>query len=209
MIQVSVTLVQNSLVSKKYLETIKALDGVCYHLEYHQRRLEGVLNSLNAEHKYKLSSLLLPPKKGLFRCRVVYDEEQIEISYIPYQKREIKSLKIVASNKIEYSNKYADRSAIDKLFMKKEQCDDILIVKNSLITDTSIANIAFFDGAVWLTPKTPLLYGTTRERLLNESKIVEQDIKIEDINGFLKVALMNAMIDFAIIAEENIGEIIC
>jgi len=196
-------------VSKKYLETIKALDGVCYHLEYHQRRLEGVLNSLNAEQKYKLSSLLLPPKKGLFRCRVVYDEEQIEISYIPYQKREIKSLKIVASNKIEYSDKYADRSSIDKLFMKKEQCDDILIVKNSLITDTSIANIAFFDGAVWLTPKTPLLYGTTRERLLNESKIVEQDIKIEDINGFLKVALMNAMIDFAIIAEENIGEIIC
>jgi 4-amino-4-deoxychorismate lyase len=196
-------------VSKEFLETIKALDGVCYHLEYHQKRLEGVLHSLGSLKIHRLSSLLCPPKKGLFRCRILYDVEKIEISYIPYIKREVKSLKVIDANEIEYANKYADRTALDKLFMKKEGCDDILIVQNGFVRDTSIANIAFFDGEQWFTPKEPLLLGTTRRRLLDESKIVESEIRVEDIKQFKKVALMNAMIDFDIIAEENIGEIIC
>ena len=195
--------------SKKYLETIKAFDGKVYHLNDHQKRLDSVLAKFSSSQKYNLQTLLNPPKIGLYRCRVVYDTASIVIEYIPYVKRDIKSLKIVYSDTIEYSKKYAFRDEINNIFRKKENCDDILIVKNGFISDTSIANIAFFDGLEWLTPNTPLLEGTTRGRLLKESKIKAVEIRVEDMKKFKKVALMNAMIDFDIIASENIGEIIC
>ena len=206
MIQVSVILVQNSLVSKRYLETIKALDGKLYHLEYHQERLNTTLQT-NKTHN--LSTLLDPPKDGLYRCRVLYDADSIEIEYIPYIKRHIRSLKLLTSETLEYARKYEDREDLNRLFEKREGCDDILVVKNALVSDTSIANIAFYDGERWVTPKTPLLYGTTRKRYLETGKIVEKEITVLELKSYKKVALMNAMIDFDIIAEENIGDIIC
>lgn len=206
MTQVSVTLVQNSLVSKKYLETIKALDGQLFHLKYHQWRLNSALESQN---RYKLEELLKAPKNGLHRCRVVYDDKTFEVEYIPYIKRQIQSLKLVECDTIEYSKKYEDRSLLNNLFSQREQCDDILIVKNGLLCDTSIANIAFFDGQKWLTPKIPLLKGTTRERYLREGFLIEKEIAVEDIKNYKKVALLNAMIDFDIITQDNSEDIIC
>ena len=195
--------------SKKYLETIKAIDGVIFNLSYHQQRLDSVLSTLVNARVYNLSDILNPPKRGLYRCRIVYDAESIEIAYVFYSKCQVKSLKLVFSDDIAYSQKYANRDHINKLFLLKGQCDDILIVKSGLITDTSIANIAFFDGHKWLTPKRPLLKGTMREKYIQEQKIFEKDIFVEDLKNFSKVALMNAMIDFDIIAEENIEEMIC
>ena len=185
------------------------LDGEVYHLAYHQARLQRSLKSIGESTFHTLASLISPPKNGLYRCRVVYDAKSIDIEYLPYTKRVIQHLKIVNSHTIEYPFKYEMRSSIEKLFTQRGASDDILIVKNGYVTDTSIANVAFFDGETWLTPKSPLLCGVTRERLLNEAKIVEEDIRVEDIKKFKKIALMNAMIDFDIIAEENIGEIVC
>jgi 4-amino-4-deoxychorismate lyase len=196
-------------VSRKFLETIKAVDGKLYHLEYHQARLERLFETLNADAPHRLKSLLSPPKEGFYRCRVLYDTESISVEYIAYTKRKVTSLKVLVCDTIEYALKYEDRSAIDQLFKRRGGCDDILIVKNGLLRDTSIANVAFYDGKNWLTPKTPLLHGVTRERLLDEGKIKEADITLLEIKRFKKIALMNAMIDFDIIAEENIGEVIC
>jgi len=196
-------------VSKKYLETIKSIDGRIFNLEYHQWRLDSVLNSLNVKVKYNLSKLLLPPKVGVFRCRVVYDENDITVEYLAYTKRQINKLKLLYSDEIEYSKKYENREQIDRLLLQKDDCDDILIVKNSFITDTSIANIAFYDGVDWITPKQPLLLGTTRQRLLDKKQIIQKDIRPIEIKSFQKVALMNAMVDFDIIVQENIREIIC
>lgn len=206
MILVSVTLVQNSLVSKVFLETIKILDGVALHLEYHQERLNAALQTPN---RYKLYTLINPPSNALYRCRIHYDADEIEIEYLPYTKRCIQTLKLVLSETIVYDKKYANRDEINRLLMKKEHCDDILIIKKGLVSDTSIANIAFFDGKLWFTPKSALLKGTCRARLLAEGKIIEKEIGAEDIKRYKKIALMNAMIDFDIIASDNIEEIIC
>ncbi|MEO1938214.1 MAG: aminotransferase class IV family protein [Sulfurimonas sp.] len=191
-----------------FLETIKAIDGEVKYLEYHQKRYESVLNSLGIKQVHNLKELLNPPKKGFYRCRVVYSIENVKVEYIPYKKRQIHQLKLLESNTIEYSRKYADRRELDALFLQKGEGDDILIIKNGFVSDTSIANLAFFNGEHWLTPKTPLLQGTTRARLLEEGKIFEKDIRVEDIYTYKKIALMNAMIDFDIIAEENIRKII-
>ena len=75
----------------------------------------------------------------------------------------------------------------------KEKCDDILIVMNGLITDTSLSNLVFYNGATWVTPKKPLLKGTCRERLLEEGQITECDIHVNEINRFIGCKLINAM----------------
>lgn len=195
--------------SEKFLETIKSINGKAHHLKYHQKRLDSVLNFLNSAVEYNLEDLLDPPLEGLYKCRVVYDKANIEVTYIPYVKKEVKSLKIIHCNSIEYDKKYENRDVINKLFIQKEKCDDILIVKDLLVKDTSISNIAFYNGENWITPKSPLLQGTTKTRLIESGFLLEQDIYINELKLFSKVALMNAMIDFDIIIENNLEELIC
>lgn len=195
--------------NKKYLETIKIIDGVAQNLEYHQRRLEGVLATLKESQHYSLSELLDPPKKGLYRCRFVYDSISFTQEYFEYTKRQVNSLKLIIDNSVEYSKKYKNRDTLNALFEQREHCDDILIVQDGFVRDTSIANIAFYDGKEWVTPEKPLLKGTCRQRMLESGKITTATIRVEDIMHFKRVALMNAMIDFDIITKEKIEDIIC
>jgi len=189
-----------------FLETIKIDKGKAFYLSYHQERMD---KTIGVSGKYNLKKMINPPSDSiLYRCRIVYDMNSIDISYHPYKKRDIKSLKLIESD-IVYDKKYADRLDLDKLFKQRGACDDILIVKDSIIQDTTIANVAFFDGIQWLTPKSPLLNGTTRTRLLKSGFLVEKDIRKDEIYSYKKLALMNAMIDFDIIAEENLKDMIC
>lgn len=182
-----------------YIETIKSVDGEIFHIEYHQERYETVLSSFGIDEFKNLSEFLNPPKWGVYRCRIVYDSTNISVTYHEYKKREITTLKLIFDNDIEYRFKSTDRDGIDSLFSQKDEGDEILIIKNLLITDTSIANIAFYKDGIWLTPKNPLLKGTTRERLLREGKVVEADIRVQELRSFSQVALLNAMVDFDIL----------
>lgn len=70
-----------------------------------------------------------------------------------------------------------------------------LIVRRGLLTDTSIANIALFDGKDWFTPKLPLLRGTCRTALIDNGIIKEKDIRPEELSSYSFVRLFNAMIN--------------
>lgn len=181
--------------NNQYFETIRCDDFEVFNLDYHEKRVaKSIALNLN------LQEYIYPPSNELLRCKVIYSEEGItDVQYYKYQKREIKLFKIVIDNKIEYSKKYLDRSYIDNLYNKKENADEIIIIKNGLIADTSIANIAIHDGSNWITPKKPLLFGTTRARLLEEKMIFEKDITLKMLQEAKKIALMNAMIDFDIL----------
>ncbi|MDD2451972.1 MAG: aminotransferase class IV, partial [Sulfurovum sp.] len=65
--------------------------------------------------------------------------------------------------------------------------------------DTTIANIAFFDGRQWITPKKPLLEGTMRAYLIDQKFLREENIPSDLLDRFEKVALMNAMLGFTIL----------
>ena len=54
-------------------------------------------------------------------------------------------------------------------------------------------------NGIWFTPRNPLLKGTTRARLLSVGKIVESDIRVQELRSFSQVALLNAMVDFDIL----------
>lgn len=180
-----------------FLETIKAVNGVVYNITFHQQRYENVLRSFGVKKKEDLASLLFPPKNGIYRCRIVYSLDKIiEITYHPYIKREINSIKLIESDDIIYDKKYTNREKLNQLFSQKGDCDEVLIVKNNLLCDTTIANIALYKEKQWFTPKKPLLYGTTLMRY--QDKLIFKDIGIKDLQEYSHIAFLNAMIDFDI-----------
>lgn len=181
---------------RTFLETILCTNGAAQHLSYHQQRLDTTLQKFNITTPYILSQLINPPDNALYRCRFLYDELQCSIEYHPYAPKKIASLRLIHTAAIEYSSKYSNRSSLDKLFNSRNGCDDILIVKNGYLTDTTIANIALFIDNQWLTPETPLLEGTTRSRLLDEGKIIPARLSVSDALKAPKIALMNAMTGF-------------
>jgi len=179
-------------------ETISILNGSIQHLSYHQARIDSSRAALFGEdiEELDLSSIIHPPTgSGRLKCRVVYERVLKSIDYTPYIPREIKRLKRVDSQ-IGYSHKFTDRGELEELFEKRGDADDILIVRDGLVTDTSIANIAFFNGRNWVTPKSPLLRGTTRERLIKSGFLLPRDIPYSEIRSFRRFALLNAMIGF-------------
>ena len=196
-----------------FIETIKILDGKVYNIEWHNRRFNQTrLDIFGLDKSINLIEYINPPPIGLFRCRIVYDIDIISIEYIPYSPKVINSFKIVQSN-IDYKYKYSNRDELNSLKESANGYDDIIIEKNGLLTDTTIANIAFFDGNEWITPKTPLLKGTIRAKLVNRGFLIPKDINSDKLKHFSNFALMNAMIGFQIqkniIIYINIKERIC
>jgi len=187
------------------LETIRIDEGEIINLPYHQIRFD---KSREAHFRHvpslQLSSLIDPPRsEGVIRCRIYYTDTIESIEYFPYIPKKIEKLKIVQSD-IVYPYKYADRHAFEALLKAYPEYDDILIETNGLLTDTSIANIAFFDGKQWITPQTPLLKGTMRAKFIEKGFIHPYPITTDDIKNFTHVALMNAMIGFKILNNVTI-----
>ena len=184
----------------KYFETIKCEGGFAKNLSYHKKRIADTIGI-----NFPLEEYIYPPSKELIKCKLIYNESEIlNIHYSKYQKKVIKSLKLIKSD-IKYDKKYLNRNKINELFEQRENNDDILIVdSNGYLKDTSIANIAIFINDTWLTPKTPLLFGTTRNRLIKENKIIEKELKIDDLKNAKGFALLNSMIDFDIIKKIKI-----
>ena len=179
----------------EYFETIKCDDYEVFNLDYHTKR---VLNTIGKD--LNLQEYIYPPSHKLYRCKVIYNQDEItDVQFFEYKKREIKSFKIITCDNIDYSKKYLDRTKLDELYSQKENCDEIMIFKNSFLSDTSIANVAILVDDIWYTPKQPLLNGTTRQRYLDMKDIIEKDIDVEFLQKASKIALMNAMIDFNII----------
>ena len=175
-----------------FFETIRCDDFEVFNLHYHNQRISRTIG-LNID----LQEYIYPPTDHLLRVKVIYSKNDIEkIDYYKYTPKEIKVLKIIEDDKIEYNYKYLNRESIDNLYSKKSIADEIIIVKNKLITDTSIANIAIYKENRWLTPKQPLLKGTTRARLLEEEIVYEAELSVEDLKNASKIALLNAMIGF-------------
>jgi 4-amino-4-deoxychorismate lyase len=179
-------------------ETIMLQDGVLMNLEYHNFRLNRSREELLGEKDQLLleNQIVVPSdcKTGIYKCKVSYSSSINEIEIIPYQKRVIKSLMIVEENTISYSHKYSDRLHLIELMNLRGDCDDILIVKDGYITDTSFSNIVFLNGDKWVTPARPLLRGTMRESLLKRNQIGEENITFDDLKKFKEARLINAML---------------
>lgn len=185
-------------------ETVRIEDGVPRHLGWHNERahrsrlaLFGSRTAIDLGERIREALSSRGPSddlvRGTARCRVTYGEEPGDVTLSRYEPRRIASLELVDGSGLGYAHKYVDRSGIERL-AAAAAADDILIVKDGLVTDASYANVAFWDGAAWWTPSTPLLAGTVRARLLDLGLLRARPIAVAEIGSFLSVALVNAMI---------------
>ncbi|RLA73738.1 MAG: branched-chain amino acid aminotransferase [Epsilonproteobacteria bacterium] len=185
---------------EEFFETIKCEDEEVLNIHYHNQRVARTIGM-----NINLLEYIYPPNNKLLKCKVIYNKEEVlNVEFTPYKEKNIKSFKIIVDNTIEYKYKSANRKEIDKLYKEKEDCDEIIIIKNGLVTDTSIANILIYENGIWFTPKKPLLQGTTIDRLLLENHIKQSDITLKQLQQSNKIALTNAMIGFKVIENFTI-----
>ncbi|MGQ7869146.1 aminotransferase class IV [Sunxiuqinia sp. sy24] len=176
------------------LETLKLENGKLQNLPYHNQRYNKARQDLFSLHWQDLSERITIPencRNGIFRCRVLYAETIEKVEFIPWQARSIRSLQLVYDDQISYSHKFADRSRLESLYSQRGTADEIIIVKQGLVTDSFIANLVFFDGEKWFTPAQPLLQGTQRQKLLDEGQIHEAIITDNELFEYQKIGLIN------------------
>lgn len=181
-----------------FIETIRIEDGKVYNLDYHIERFDRTRAAFwKGSAPIDLRTLVSPQSlAGIYKCRVVYGREIEEITYVPYQMRDVSSLRLVVADTVDYTYKSTNRENLNALYAQRKMADDVLIVKDGCLTDTSIANVALYDGKVWCTPSHPLLRGTKRAELLDKKIIVEKDIPQAHLGEYSKIMLFNAMIDW-------------
>ena len=180
------------------LETLKVCDGSFQHSRFHQERIDRSQSAHFKEYtKVCLQDIAIPvsPPSDIIKCRLLYGTTHIRTEFTPYERKSIRRLRLIEANHLVYPFKYADRRAFDALLSGVGENEEVIIVKNGKITDTSFSNLAFLSGNSWITPATPLLLGTCRARLLHEGRITEGEIRPEDLHRFRQVSLINAMLD--------------
>lgn len=190
--------------SEKYIfpffESIRVENGEFQNTKYHLQRM--MFTCLRTYNHFDFSNLLedivVPDefREGLVKLKVYYNESQLKFKFSTYERKPAEKLRMIEGGDILYDKKRTDRKAIELLTGQKGDCDDILIIKDGLVTDTSIANILFFHDNIMLTPSDCLLAGTERQRLLKEGLVDAVKIKTEDIPYFDGFCIINAMNPF-------------
>jgi len=184
-------------VKKIFFETIKIENGEARGLNFHAARIERTQReNFDRYEKIDLENALSCNLKGVVRCKLIYSNAMLAVAFFPYTPKRIEKVKVLFDDTIEYGYKYLDRSPFEKLLAENREYDEVLIVKDGLITDITIANVAFLYKNEWLTPKEPLLKGTFRESMLERSVIKEEYIEAKELKKFESFAIMNAMVGF-------------
>ncbi|ROH96163.1 aminotransferase class IV [Chryseobacterium daecheongense] len=183
----------------QFIESIKVEDQEIFLLDFHQKRIDQTFAHFGKEATIDLGKVfknLDHDEDGLFKLRIVYDlDKRIRTQMIPYAIPEIQDFQLVENNSFDYSFKFEDRKELDKMKMKSK-AEEIIIVKNNHITDTSFSNLLFLKGKEWFTPKTYLLNGVQRQNLLKHKKIKEAEITLQNIKDFSHFQIINALNDF-------------
>lgn len=189
-----------------FVETVRIEDGMTQNISYHQQRMERTMKRFFPDTRVPSLAEILAgrqwPVGKTWKVHIEYDAGGIgSIRADEYHIRNIKRLRLVTCNDINYEYKSADRQQLEALRAMKGDADEVVIVRDGLITDTSYSNIALFDGHQWVTPRHPLLRGTMRQSLIDAGLLAELDISATEWNSYEKVSLINAMMP--------LGHLIC
>lgn len=200
---------------QQFIETIRVYRGAPELLPYHKKRVRETQYQHNISPLDNfietIESYIRREKINidtLYKCRVIYNKEIESITVEEYSPKEIKSLQMVNSDKINYQYKSTNRDELALLLNKRRQSDDIIIAKRGEITDTSFSNLILLDGEEWVTPRTPLLNGVMRQYLLDRGVVKSRDIRVDSIEHYSHVMLINAMLPFDISRAISINSVI-
>lgn len=181
-------------------ETILIKNKKAPFLHLHEKRLNLTRKKLfNRSDPLKIE-FKKPKDNHSYRLRVNYSKDIENLQLLPYTKT-FKKKVLVVEGDLNYRFKFSDRKFFDDLKVENSKYDDFLIVKKGLITDTTIANCSFFDGNSWFTPSTPLLKGTTRERLIRRKFFIPKKITLKDLHKYTHIGFCNALSGFYVAGE--------
>ena len=185
----------------RFIETIKIENGIAHNLDLHLERASktcfhhfGVRTVLSFDTI--INEIRSSCNEGIYKLRIIYTGKIEHYTIEKYEPKIVKTLKIVDGGNIDYSFKYEDRLALNKLLDLRGDCDDIIIINDGYVTDTSFSNLVFSEGEQLFTPSSFLLNGIKRQELLRDGKIKEKEIKMADINKYSNAFLINSMVDF-------------
>jgi 4-amino-4-deoxychorismate lyase len=181
-------------------ETICVQNRRLMNLAYHEVRLNKTRTELfGFKDSWDLLKLIKIPDfvtNAPHKCRLTYGEGIDNIKWEPYNFRTITKIQRVHDDTIDYSYKYNDRTALNDLYEQRKDAEEILIIKNGMVTDTLYCNVAFLKDGKWFTPDSPLLPGTQRAFLLDSNVIQEAVIFEKDIQKYSYMKLFNAMVNW-------------
>ena len=178
-----------------FFESIRLLNGIAPDLNYHQARVNRAISDhrgtpIDLELLMQQENL---PAQGLHKWRVSYNTQGDTKSVIQvYTAHHPSKIKLMDADHIIYRYKYENREAIHQL-LSKSGASDIFMIRKGLLTDASYANLAFFNGAEWHTPKTPMLEGTQRAKLIEQAVLIEKDIYVDQLSQYQSFKRINAM----------------
>jgi 4-amino-4-deoxychorismate lyase len=180
-------------------ETIRYKNGVAENLLFHQQRVDYTLKQLGANRSIRLAEhIIAHPDKpnsdnNVYKCRFKYDlTGNALVQFESYSIKNIDTITIHDIGQNAYPFKFTDRTWLNEM-VSNAGTDEVILSQNGYIKDASYANLVFFDGTQWVTPSQPLLMGTRRASLLKAGIINEAPIQIKDLNTFIDLKFINAM----------------
>ncbi|MBW8361850.1 MAG: aminotransferase class IV [Kaistella sp.] len=183
----------------QFIESIKVEDREIFLSDFHQKRINETFVHFGKEGSIDLEKIfndLELDEDGLYKLKITYGlNKTFRTQLIPYAIPEIDDFQLVENNSFDYSFKFEDRKEFDRM-KAKAKAEEIIIVKNNHITDTSYSNILFLKKKDWFTPSTFLLNGVQRQHLLKTKKIKEAEITLQNLSEYSHFQLINAMNDF-------------
>jgi len=183
-----------------FFESICVFDGnILYPTQHEVRYKRTYINTYGKKPMRPLlekDCLPLSFPKGKLKLKIAYNAVNKICEFAPYDYRPIQRLQCVEAPYLNYKHKYTDRKALDTLLQYQGKADDVLILQDGWVRDSSYTNICFWDGIKWFTPATPLLEGTVRQRLLDEKKIFAVPIHTNDFQNYTGFKLINALRSF-------------
>jgi len=179
------------------IESISLKEGKFLNLAGHEKRYTasyqacfGILPEITLGRYLSECTI---PADGWYKCRLLFNQTELTVDFVPYVQPKIQSATIIDAGNITYDHKYASRPELDALFNQKGQTDEIIMIKNGLVTDAYYYNLIFEKNNTWYTPAKPLLRGTMRQLFLDSRKLIPADIEQRDIINFDAIHFINAM----------------
>ena len=82
-----------------FIETIRIEDGKIYNINYHTERCNRTRAAFWQDvADIDLGEFISPQSlEGIWKCRIVYGKAIEEITYVPYQRHKVSSLRLVTS----------------------------------------------------------------------------------------------------------------
>ena len=184
----------------QFFESIKVEDQQVFLLDLHQKRVDETFASFGEDvPSLNLSEIIKAmeiDEDGLYKLRISYDiQRNFKTQLIPYAIPETDDFQLVIDNNLVYGFKSEDRKRFQTL-KEKSPAEEVIIVQNGSVTDTTFSNILFLKNKEWFTPKTYLLNGVMRQDLLQKKKIKETEITLDTLKEYSHFQLINAMNDF-------------